>query len=400
MTVVPMDQGVPGHIPPTLVVDFDLFNSPGAEEDVQFAWRRLQAGPPVFWTPRHGGHWVATRGADILRIQREYEVFSHAAYTVPRGIADPEDMIPVSLDPPRHGGYRELVNSLLPPGRVIRLGEEARVCANELIDGLIGRGECEFIDEFAKHLPIVMFLRLVDLPLEDRPRLLAMSEKASRPRSPEENRQAFVDLHAYMASWIERRRSHPGDDAISRIVHGRVEGRPLNDREIMSILNIVMFGGLDTVASMLGFVAWHLARHAVDRARLQNDPNIVPRAVEEFLRRYGLANNGRLVMRDVELGGVMLRRGDQIVVPNGLYGLDEALFPDALQVDFDRPAQPHAAFGNGPHRCPGSFLARTEIRVFIEEWLRRIPDFSVKQGTGARMRSGFVNGMVSLPLQW
>lgn len=390
----------PAHVLPGFVYDFDMFNPPGAEADIQRAWRRLQEGPPVFWTPRHGGHWVATRGEDIVRIQRDYEVFSHAAYTVPRANADPEDMIPVSIDPPRHTSYRTLINSLLPPARVIALGEEARIFANELIDGLIGRGECEFVDEFAKHLPIVMFLRLVNLPLDDRRKLLAMSEKAARPRNPEKNRQAFVDLHEYMQPWIDLRRREPGDDAISRIVHGKVEGRPLNDREIMAILNIVMFGGLDTVASMLGFIAWHLARHARDRARLRDEPGIVPHAVEEFLRRYGVANNGRLVMRDVELGGALLRKGDQIVVPNGLYGLDEHVFPDALRVDFDRSNVIHAAFGNGPHRCPGSFLARTELRVFIEEWLRRIPDFEVKRGESAQMRSGFVNGMIRLPLQW
>src|SRR5947208_453598 len=116
---------VPSHIPKELVIDFDMFNPPGGSEDVHLAWRRLQAGPEVFWTPRNGGHWVATRGEDIARIQRDHELFSHGAYTVPRG-KDPEDLIPVSIDPPRHTAYRMLINTLLPPRLISDMERDAR----------------------------------------------------------------------------------------------------------------------------------------------------------------------------------------------------------------------------------------------------------------------------------
>jgi cytochrome P450 len=131
-----------------------------------------------------------------------------------------------------------------------------------------------------------------------------------------------------------------------------------------------------------------------------DDHSLIPNAIEEFLRRYGIPNTARVITHDFEHNGVSFRQGEQVLLSKTLHGLDERRFPDPLRIDLHRDVRRHAAFGDGPHRCPGSFLARLEMRIFIEEWLARIPDFHVPEGASVVTSSGPVNGMLRLPLVW
>jgi len=162
-----------------------------------------------------------------------------------------------------------------------------------------------------------------------------------------------------------------------------------------------MTGGLDTVASMMGFVMRFLAMHPEHRQRLLDEPAKIPAAVDEFIRRHGVANTARVVTHDTRFEGVELRAGDRVLVPNNLYGLDDEVFENALDVDFDRAdASRHASFGNGPHRCPGANLARLEIRLLLEAWLPVIPDFSMDPERPPLMTTGIGNSIIELPLVW
>jgi len=200
---------------------------------------------------------------------------------------------------------------------------------------------------------------------------------------------------------VEDRRAHPRNDLLGQLIAGKIEGRPINDEELRGTCTLLLGGGLDTVASMLGFIARFLATHPEHRRQLVEQPKLVPRAVDELIRRHGVANTARLVTRDFEFQGVPLREGDMIQIPNCLYGLDEARVDDPLRVDFNRPTPiPSAAFGNGPHRCPGMALARLEIRLFLEEWLPRIPDFHIKAGTIPVAAVATTNSMRELWLSW
>ena len=163
---------------------------------------------------------------------------------------------------------------------------------------------------------------------------------------------------------------------------------------------LLFFGGIDTVASMLSFIALFLATHAEHRKQLVQNPQIVPQAVEEFLRRHGLSNTVRLITEDFEYKGVPFRKGDLIQVPISLHGLDDRRWEHPMDVDFNRKTTFHATFGNGPHRCPGSNLARTEIRVFLQEWMPRIPDFTIPKGEKVVTATGNVNAVEYLPLEW
>jgi cytochrome P450 len=169
----------------------------------------------------------------------------------------------------------------------------------------------------------------------------------------------------------------------------------------MAMCLLLLFGGLDTVASMLSFIARFLALNPAHRRELAQDRSLIPNAVEELIRRHGVANTCRLVKKDIVLKGAPLKAGDQIQAPNVFVGLDEATVTDPMRVDFHRERPiPHAAFGNGVHTCPGAVLARREIKVFLEEWLARIPDFEIKPGTIPLVEAGNVSGVVELQLSW
>ncbi|ASG22198.1 cytochrome P450 [Nitrospirillum viridazoti] len=395
----------PEHVPAERVVHFDIYDVPGADEDVQLAYRAFQQScPDIFWTPANGGHWVATRAEDIEAIQRDPERFSHRRVTLPPMPPEMPPQIPLELDPPVHAAYRRPLTRALLPKVVNALEAKVNDTAVSLIEGLKPRGECDFVADFAKILPIVVFLDLVDLPRADSPGLLELTEDAVRGTTMEVKQRAHAGVAAYLHPWVTARRERPGDDLLSVIVNADIDGERIGFGEAMAFASLVLFGGLDTVASVLGFIAHFLARNPDHRRQLcdrLDDDAFLNGAIEELLRRHGAANTARVVTRDLEFKGVFLKAGDMILPPNLLYGLDERRVDDPLRVDFTRPFPvPHAVFGNGAHTCPGAVLARREIKAFLREWLRRIPDFQVKPGAKPVLATGMVNGVLSLPLVW
>lgn len=391
----------PAHVPEDRVVDFDFYRlRPRAGEDIQKAWWRIQQeSPEIFWTPCNGGHWVTTRAADIEAMQLDHARFSHAQFMIP-AMQTHVPALPLDRDPPEHGPFRMLINPALSPRELARLEARAREVAIELIDNLKGQGSCEFVEEFSKVLPIVVFLGIVDLPASDRETLLPWADAVVRGNTPEIKQHGHESVGRYLAKVIAERTANPRDDLISKITHAKVGGRPLTPFEILGLCSLVLVGGLDTVASMLGFAARHLAMNPEQRRQLIEDPSLIPNAVEEIIRRHGLANTARLITHDFKYNGVQFRKGDMIQLPSCLVGLDDRVVEDPLTVDFRRESVRHATFGNGPHKCPGGNLARAEVKVFIQEWLARIPDFEIEPNSDPVMTSGMVNGMMNLHLRW
>ncbi|MGF6702072.1 cytochrome P450 [Paraburkholderia sp. MM5496-R1] len=391
------DWTVPDHVPRELVVDFDYMNPPGVQDDVHMAWKTLHTGPDIVWSPYHGGHWIATRGEDIEAMQKDHTRFSHRSVNIPP--LNETQLVPLELDPPEHTAYRNLITPAFLPQAISSLESDVRSLAIELMEEIAPRGECEFVSEFAKILPIVIFLRLADLPLSDRGQLLEWAEWAVRGNVEQRN-ESQHRLIGYISTWVEQRKAEAGGDLVSLIANAQIDGKPISPERMFGMFIVVLFGGLDTVASMMGFIARFLAENPAHRRQLIENPDLMVSSVDEMIRRFGVANTARLITQDMEYKGIQFRKGDQIQLPNSLFGLDERKFSDPLGVDLTRKPVLHAAFGNGPHRCPGSFLARTEIKVFLQEWLKRIPDFRIREGDKPRCGSGSVNGMLYLPLVW
>ena len=208
-------------------------------------------------------------------------------------------------------------------------------------------------------------------------------------------------MMAYLMPVIADRRANPGDDVLSAVVHAKVHGQPINDTDMMSMLLVILFGGLDTVASTLGFIANFLAGSPAHRRQLIDDPGLVDNAVEELMRRFPPSNTARTMTRDYEYKGIHFRQGDKVYISALMAGLDDRRYANAWEVDFRRQdAQQHNSFGVGPHRCPGSLLAKLEIKLFLQEWLARIPDFQVKPGDPVVYGAGQVNCVERLVLTW
>jgi cytochrome P450 len=394
----------PAHVPEHLVRDFNFYNIPGAAEDIHVAYAAIQqSSPNIFWTPHNGGHWVATRGEDIVTMQRDYAHFSHKHIVLPPMPPQTPRMIPLELDPPEHAHYRRPLMQALMPAIVAELDSTVRSVAVAAIERVLQRGECEFVEDFAKVLPINVFLELVDLPLGDAAYLLPIAEEAVRGSDPETVGRAQQTMGAYLFKWIRARRELPGNDLLSKVVNVDIGGERISDAEATSYATLILFGGLDTVASMIAFIALFLAHSPTHRHQLVerlDDEAFLKAAIEELIRRHGLASTARYITQDFDYKGVQFRAGDRILPPNLFVGLDDRINRDPLVVDFDREEPVHAAFGNGPHACPGAILARREIQIFLQEWLRRIPDFRVKPGTKPALATGMVNGVLRLALVW
>jgi cytochrome P450 len=397
---IPEIMPTPAHVPEHLVHNLDMFEPPGLESDVHGAWKRIQDDfPDFFWTPRNGGHWIATRADDIKTVQEDYTRFSNTRSLIP-DIGRPYPAAPLDTDLPTHGLYRLMISPALAPKAVAALEDTVRKTAIGVVEGLKPKGECEFVQDFAKVLPVAVFLGMVDLPSSETHRLLPVVESIARAKDPEEITAARRYLADYVRELIAQRTKAPGDDLISHIIHYEINNKQLTDDQKLGACSNLLARGLDTVTSMISFAAHFLAMHPGHRRRIVEDPDIIPNAADELIRRHGVVNAARLITHDFEFKGAALKKGELIQIPNALYGLDEQTNHDPMTVDFDRQLIDHAEFGNGPHECPGANLARLELRCFLEEWMPRIPKFEVKAGTQPRFKSGIVNSINQLRLSW
>ncbi len=391
----------PSHVPDDRVVDFDIYNFSAPDGEYQLGLKAFaDTAPAVVWTPHNGGHWMLTRADVIDRMLSQSENFSSNHITVPRQPEGMPKLMPLQIDPPDHKKYQLLIAHAMSPRAVMPLAERARTLAIELIDGFKDKGECEFVADFAQHLPIAIFMQLVDLPESDRPLLTGIAEIMLRSESVAERGQAAMQLAGYGMQKLGERRAEPGDDLISSLAQARIDGELLDDATLTGMIMLLLLAGLDTVASMLGFFARFLAEHPGHRRALIEQPALIPNALEELLRRFPIAVLAREVVRDVEIDGVTMKVGDMVAAPTPLAGLDARKFHDPETVDFNRARPMHATFGGGAHRCLGAMLARAELRVFLEEWLKRIPDFQVKPGAAIHVSARSVATLTSLPLVW
>lgn len=393
---------IPSHIPRELVRDVDIYDIQSIDPDIHVGWKKLQdESPSLIYSPRNGGHWIPMRAHVIERVLSDAKTFISSGAWVPPNPPGQLPLIPIMSDGELHRGYRSFIMPYV-IGRPLRQAiEMARKLAVELIEGFRDQGSCDFAVDFAQHLPIQVFLSIVDLPCEDRPYLATLAEVVRTPDA-DTRMVAFNKMYAYVAEYVDKRTANPGTDLISTIANGTVLGRPLTREEIIGECTQVLVGGLDTVASMMGFIAAHLAVNTPLRQRLCAEPHLIEKRVDEIIRRFGVAAPARQAVVDVEFDGIQVKAGDPLFVATALHGLDDRRWSEPMVIDLGRAASgtEFQTFGSGPHRCPGAALARSEIILFLEEWLKRIPDYALVTEKPMLAASGSVTGMLSLPLQW
>jgi cytochrome P450 len=383
-------------------VDFDLHEQRSGMTPVHEWWLELRGRTesPLVWTPRNGGHWIALQPDHILEILSDSDHFSSRSVQVPRGDREGvRGFIPVTLDPPQHGAYRAILNPLLAPQPVRAQEEVVRGIARALAVELKNKGSCEFMGEFARKIPSAVILSMANLPLADCELLVDLNESLVRPQGSRDHDTALKQFEDYFRPVIERRRGGSGSDAITAIANGRVDGQLVNDEDAVGLVKQFIGAGLDSTASMMGFMILFLARNPSDRRLLSENSKFMAAGVREMLRRFAFVSLGRIVRKDRVFHGFELRAEDVILAPTALVSSDTGMFSRSLAADISRPHGPQGTFGDGRHRCPGAGLARTELSIAVEAWLDHIPDFDI-DAESLTFKNGLVPSLAALPLRW
>ncbi len=373
-----------------------------------FRWMRDEA--PAYWDPEaDGGLWGITRYDDIMRISKTPEVFCSGKSSRP----ERDSWIPsmINLDEPLHKRRRGLVNRGFTPRRVQDQAPRLRALTNELIDGVIERGECDFVRDVARWIPMLAIGDMLGVAPEDREKLLLWSdwmlgggevaEVMDDDERRERQRAVVEEYFAYQAGVVEDRKRSPRDDLVSLLVQGEVDGDRLDDEEILQESLLILIGGDETTRHVMTGGLEQLVLHPDQRQKLIDDPSKIEGAVEEMLRFVSpIVNMNRTLTRDFELHGETLREGDRVLLlyPSG--NRDERVFEEPDRFDVERTPNRHVAFGGyGVHHCLGASLARLELRILFEELLRRMPTIELANDDPLPRRpSNFITGIESMPI--
>ena len=384
------------------VYDFDYIGGADVLKDVHEAYLNLKKNaPPLFWTPHNGGHWVANNADLVVKALRHPEIYSSQFLSIPPNPQQPK-MIPESLDPPEHRPYRQMLRPFFESKAITPLEPRIIEWTEELIDKVADKGECDFVEAIAGPLPISVFMEMFGFPLDryEDFRKLAINYFSAGSGTPEAMAYAG-QIMGVLAELVQSRMANPQSDLVSTLITTDFEGRKLTFEELMSIGFLMFLAGLDTVTNALTYGVRHLAHDLALQQRMAEDPDCIPNAVEEMLRRYTFVSTPRYLVQDTEIDGITLRKGESILIPLHSVGLDDKLNPDPEKVDVDRPAVRHAAFGSGVHTCLGLHLARMEMINFYKVWFRRIGRFEMApMEEPLKFRAGSVQSLEALPIRW
>ena len=398
--VVGQKAEIPKHVRPEQVREFDIFKDERLLKNPHLGYFEMaQDAPDIFYTPYNGGHLLVTNFELVSRVISEHENFSNKEIEVPK-TESPIQAIPINLDPPEHTPYRKMLMKHFTPKVISGLEGKMHHWSKELIGKVQDRGECDFAEELGALYPVTIFMEMAGLPLdryiEFRELVTEFFSHITKERRIELQHKMLSELKAV----FDDRRENPQDDLFSKLVEEEIDGQPLAEDELLSIGFLLFVAGLDTVANALTFGFNHLARNPELQDRLRENPDDIKNFFEESMRRFPVTNGVRLIRNDIEVAGAQLKAGEMIVAPMTLAGLDPAVNDNPTLFDIDRQNRKHVGFSTGPHLCLGHWLARSEVRIFVEEFLTRIPRFRIKPGFEEDWRAGIVMSLESLPLEW
>ncbi len=381
------------------------------EGDERFAsepfamWDMAFENGPLFYSTAGRGFFVPSHFDVVREVMQNpatfssHDNFNHAHNHVVL------ELIPFNLDPPEHTTYRQLLTSLFAPASIARLEPRIRAAARGLVSEVPSSGSVEFMSAFAHQLPGRFFLEWLGLSPEDADVHVANAVRTtylSQDEDPDGSVRESLTAQTAQAllAVFEQRRRRPTEDVASHLVNARIDGRPLTDAELVQIGLLLFAAGLETTAGSMGYMFWHLAEHPDDRRRIVEGPELIPTAVDELLRYYSNTGvTGRTLTTDTELAGCPMVAGDRIFLPMPAVNRNMPEMHDARELKLDRTPNRNAVFGLGPHRCLGSHLARSELRIALEEWHRAFPDYRVAPGTTLRHHHSFMTSLYELPLE-
>jgi cytochrome P450 len=397
--------------------DYDIF----AQEYIKNPfpiWDGLRDKCPVAHTERWGGSWMPTRYEDLFAIAQDIQHFSSRDVLVaPQG--PPPDNIPeeewpeelrdyelgappITSDPPVHTWARRL---LLPPfsvGAIAKWEPETRELCKTLIDGFIKNGRADGAADYAQQIPPRVIASMLGIPTDEAPQFTewVRSFLELGLTNTDLQSEAAQNIFKYLWERIQEHKENPKDDLITYLLNSKVDGEPVPEPHVLGTCFLILVAGIDTTWSSIGSAIWHLAQHPDDRKFIIENPDKINTAVEELLRAYSPVTMARYVAEDYQYDGCKMSEGDRVLMNFPAANRDPQKFVDPDKVMLDRAVNPHIAFGVGIHRCAGSNLARMEMRVSIEEWLKRIPDFRLEDPEIVTWAGGQVRGPRSMPVVW
>ncbi len=370
--------------------DFD-HATPEYNPQAPEVWKELrEGGCPVAHSERYGGMWVPITNETVNEVAYDTENFTSrgvvVSHTRPGDLALPAPIgpaPPITSDPPFHAGARRLLLPAFSPKKIAKLSDEVRQLCRERLDAMgdIEPGET-IVDaaiQYSQHIPVAVIGRMLGLPPEDDDffRDVVHQVLETINQDPRERREEDTPLEDYLDKHIADHVENPRDDLITYLLDVDLDGDKLDPEVVRGVIILLLVAGIDTTWSSIGSSIWHLAQHPEDRRRLREEPELMDFALEEFLRFYAPVTMARLVAKDNDFHGCPMKQDDWVLLPFPAANQDPEMFDRAEEFVIDRQQNRHGAFGLGIHRCLGSNLARLELRIAIEEFLARFPEFEL-----------------------
>lgn len=385
----------------SMLTDYDIFEPSFVANPYPGYSEIRESECPIARTERYEGSWLPTRYEDVVALAQEYEIFtSRGILVMPPppgqaegaygGVAAP----PITSDPPDHHWHRRLILPVFAPQAVAKYEQSTRDLCNALIDEFIDKGTADAAADYAQHIPVRVISNMLGVPLDMeetftgwvRGVLENMTDMELRKRS----RLAIIE---YFLAQVEDRKKYPREnDLISELMNTEVEGKKVPIEYVLGVCNLMLVAGIDTTWSAIGSVMWHMAQHPEHRKQLRENDDLWPTAIEELLRVYAPVTMARIVDRDIEFQGCPMKAGDRVLMAFPAANRDPRQFENPDEVILDREHNRHVAFGSGIHRCAGSNLARLEVRVALQTWLKRIPEFELVDPATVTWAGGQVHG--------
>jgi cytochrome P450 len=378
-------------------LQYDPFDARYQGKDLMPFYKRIREELPVFKAASRDGYWIVSRYKDVAYVLRHPEIFSARRILFP--YVQDETRLPLNLDPPEQHGYHKVLMKVFSRERVKEMEPTTTQVVKEVLATLDGP-TCEFVSMFAMPVVIGIVLRNIGLPEPFIGRLLEVVKfREGGPAGLEAGLEVKQAFEADVAAWTISRRNANGGGALTQLANSELGGRPLTDEEIGRMANLVVGGSIDTsVTTLSNSMAW-LAEHPEDRRKLMDNPPLYAAVADEILRYQPLVANGRVVVRETELGGQRMTPGDRVMMLWQVTGRDPAMFTDPDEMQFGRSPNPHLGFGTGVHLCIGQHLARSLIRIALEGWHGRFRDYRVPADQPPVRRIGFISGVRRLDLE-
>ena len=376
----------------------------------QFSW--LRANDPVHWhpDPAGGGYWALSKHADIMAVSRDHKTFSaQQAFVMVDDL--PADILPMAqgqllgMDPPNHGPIRRAVITRFTSKMLAELEPKVRAITQQIMAEARDIGEVNFVESLAGDLPTAVIGSMLQIPEDMWPQIRAWSDmqtSGSDPDlggSPEQINQASVEMGTYGYQLATERKDQGGDDLISMLINTEVDGHQVDEMEFASLFIQITVAGNETTRGLISSGMYELIKNPDLYNRLQDNPELLPAAIEEMLRwTCPLHYFRRTATCDTEIRGQKIAAGDKVVMLYSSGNFDEEVFADPMQFDIERDTNPHLAFGHGIHLCLGANLARMEARIFFEEFFKTFSGIEMA-GDIAFIRSNSIHGFKQMPVR-